>query len=123
MTQEAVIVAKDLCFAYGSVPVLTNVSFELFAGDFLGIIGPNGGGKTTLLKLLMGFLKPDSGKLEILGKPTSEARQDVGYVPQRLPFDRLFPISVMEVVLAGRLAHLPWYGAFNAKTNNSHGKH
>ncbi len=110
-----VIVAHDLCFAYGTAPVLSHVSFEILEGQFVGIIGPNGGGKTTLLKLLMGFLKPDSGSLTIFGKDPANARNDIAYVPQRLPFDKLFPISVFEVVLTGRLSHLPWYGAYSTR--------
>lgn len=110
-----VIVANDLCFAYSAAPVLSHVSFEILEGQFVGIIGPNGGGKTTLLKLLMGFLKPDSGTLKIFDKDPCDARSEIAYVPQRLPFDRLFPISVLEVVLTGRLSHLPWYGAYSAR--------
>jgi zinc transport system ATP-binding protein len=94
--------------------VLTNVSFQILQGEFIGVIGPNGGGKTTLLKLLMGFLKPASGSLKIFGNNPADARHDIGYVPQRMPFDRLFPISVWEVVLTGRLAHLPWHGVYKA---------
>ncbi|MDP1834310.1 MAG: ABC transporter ATP-binding protein [Chlamydiales bacterium] len=113
MSSEPVVIAQDLCFAYGTAPVLTNVSFQIMPGEFVGIIGPNGGGKTTLLKLMLGFLKPSSGSLKIFDKAPNDAHYDVAYVPQRLPFDRLFPISVMEVVLTGRLATLPWYGAYS----------
>lgn len=111
---QAAIVAEDLCFAYSTAPVLTHVSFEILAGEFVGIIGPNGGGKTTLLKLILGFLKPDSGTLTIFGKAPAAALNEVAYVPQRMPFDRLFPISVFDVVLTGRLRQLPWYGAHSA---------
>jgi zinc transport system ATP-binding protein len=102
-------------FAYQDAPVLTDVSFRAAEGEFLGIIGPNGGGKTTLLKLILGFLKPTSGQIEVLGKPPGIATTRIAYVAQGLRFDRQFPISVMELVLSGRLSRLPWYGAYNPK--------
>lgn len=107
-----IIVAHQLCFAYEDTLVLDHTSFSVQQGEFVGIIGPNGGGKTTLLKLLMGFLKPKCGSLRILGKTPQEAISDISYVPQNLRYDRQFPISVIELVLTGRLAHLPWYGRF-----------
>lgn len=108
-----VVQVEDLCFSYGEAPVLSHVNFEVASGDFVGIIGPNGGGKTTLLKILMGFLQPQSGAVKIFGLPPSRIAGKVGYVPQRLPFDRQFPISVLEVVLTGRLSRLPWYGLYS----------
>lgn len=102
-----------VCFSYQDVLVLKDVSFAVNSGEFIGIIGPNGGGKTTLLKLLMGFLKPSKGILEIFGSSPAAARKQIAYVPQSLRFDRDFPLSVLELVLEGRLAHLPWYGKFS----------
>jgi zinc transport system ATP-binding protein len=95
---------RDLWFSYGKNLVLKDVEFVLEQGDFLGIIGPNGGGKTTLLKLLLGILKPDRGRIRILGEEPHDAKLRVGYVPQDTAFNRTFPISVMDVVLMGRLA-------------------
>lgn len=100
------IIAEHLCFKYDKTEVLSDVSFEVKEGDFLGIIGPNGGGKTTLLQLLIGFLSPTKGLLKIYDSP-------IAYVPQNMRFDRYFPISVMELVLGGRLSHLPWYGIYS----------
>ncbi len=113
--KKIIVKFDDVNFAYGDVPALTDVSFEVFAGEFMGIIGPNGGGKTTLLKLLMGFLSPQSGTISLFGKDPDAMRQHVGYVPQNLRYDRQFPISVMEVVLSGLLSHLPWYGRFSGE--------
>lgn len=95
---------RDLWFSYGDSVVLKDVEFVLQEGDFLGIIGPNGGGKTTLLKLLLGILKPDRGLIRVLGEEPHDAKLRVGYVPQDTEFNRTFPISVMDVALMGRLA-------------------
>lgn len=112
---EPAIVLDHVCFAYQDRLVLKNISFVVKSGEFIGMIGPNGGGKTTLLKLIMGFLKPFSGQISIFsGSPTSVLQQ-IAYVPQSLRFDKQFPISVMELVMGGRLSHLPWYGVFSKK--------
>ena len=104
----SVILAENLSFAYGSNCVLRNVSFAVEKGEFVGIIGPNGGGKTTLLYLLMSFLKPATGSLEVLGSSPKKARQKIGWVPQNFLYDRHFPITVLEVVLMGRLTGKSW---------------
>ncbi|HEY5236139.1 MAG TPA: metal ABC transporter ATP-binding protein [Rhabdochlamydiaceae bacterium] len=98
----------QLFFQYEEAPILENVSFEIRAGEFVGIFGPNGGGKTTLLKLLMGFLKSQKGTVEILGKSPKMARQEIGYVPQVSNLDRQFPITVLDVVMMGCLEKSIW---------------
>lgn len=110
-----IITLENLCFSYEEAQILKDISFTIQEGKFVGVIGPNGGGKTTLLKLLMGFLKPDSGKMTIFGKSPVEARGEISYVPQTLRYDKQFPISVLELVLEGRLSHLSWYGKFSAE--------
>ncbi len=112
ISRPPAVAASRVVFGYGPLPVLYGVNFEIQDGETIGIIGPNGGGKTTLLKLIMGFLKPDAGEIRIFGWPQRQARELLAYVPQRLPFDRDFPISVLEVVLTGRLNRMPWYGAW-----------
>lgn len=109
----------NLSFAYQDSPVLQNATFHIASGEFVGVIGPNGGGKTTLLKLLMGFLKPTSGTIELFDQPPAYARQHLAYVPQSMQFDRQFPISVFDVVLLGRLSQLPWYGRYHKKDKNA----
>lgn len=94
---------EDVCFSYNGDPVLKDVNLILEQGEFLGIIGPNGGGKTTLLKLMLGVLKPDKGRIRLLGEEPHDAGRRVGYVPQNTDFNRNFPISVMDVTLMGRL--------------------
>ncbi|MGD9409641.1 MAG: ABC transporter ATP-binding protein [Thiohalocapsa sp.] len=94
-------------FAYGEVPVLQDVSLDVARGEFLGIVGPNAGGKSTLLKLILGLLKPSAGGIRVLGEPPRRARRRIGYVPQYPGFARDFPIGVEDVVLMGRFG-LGW---------------
>lgn len=106
-TQAPIISVKNVFFAYGQSPILEHISFEVKAGDYLGVIGPNGGGKTTLLKLMLGLLRPSTGEIKLLGDSVlrSANRHRIGYVPQRgSSDDRLFPGTVEEVVLSGRTA-------------------
>ena len=92
---------RNVCFAFGRSEVLHNVSFELPPRCFAAVIGPNGGGKTTLLRLLLGELKPRFGSVEVLGRRPAQARSDVGFVPQSAAFDSDFPVSVREVAALG----------------------
>lgn len=112
---NAIIEVKNVSFAYQESKILQKISFEISQGEFIGIIGPNGGGKTTLLKLLMGFLDPMEGSIQILGMQPSKTQTQLAYVPQVLRYDKQFPISVYELVLTGRLSHLPWYGRYSAR--------
>jgi zinc transport system ATP-binding protein len=99
-----VLVKLEKChFSYGSVKVLQNVNFSVGPRKIVCIVGPNGGGKSTLLKLILGLERPESGKIEVLGKSPKRAREQVGYMPQQVNFDPLFPISVEEIVRMGRL--------------------
>jgi zinc transport system ATP-binding protein len=96
---QPILAARDVTFAYDSEPILDRVSLEIGRRDFLAIVGPNGGGKTTLLKVLLGLLTPQSGRVE--RHPTRAAA--LGYVPQFATFDRDFPLRVADVVAMGRL--------------------
>jgi len=100
---EPVIEVENVSFSYRGLAVLEDVSFTLQEKEFLAFIGPNGGGKTTLIKLLLGLLKPDSGKIRIYGKPPEKTAHRIGYVPQDVATNKAFPISVLDVVLMGRL--------------------
>lgn len=112
---DPAIIIDHLSFAYAQTTVLSHVSLTIERGEFVGLIGPNGGGKTTLLKLIMGFLKPHQGNILLFGKSPLQqtAHPRLAYVPQSTRFDRDFPISVIEVVLSGLLSRLPWYGYFH----------
>lgn len=113
-SQEVAIAVKNLSFGYTrDHSVLSHVSFDVLKGEFIGIIGPNGGGKTTLLKLLIGFLLPQDGEISIFGQSTTSYPNGIAYVPQALHYDKQFPITIMDLVLGGRLSRLPWWGKFS----------
>lgn len=97
-------------FGYDKELVLKNVSFEIQEGQFIGIIGPNGGGKSTLLKLLLGLLDPWKGSILVDGMHPPV--NTMAYVPQVFASDKAFPITVLEVVLGGRLRNLSPWGIF-----------
>jgi len=99
------ITISDLSHAYEKMTVLQGVNLEIAQGEFLGIIGPNGGGKTTLLRLIMGLLPIQRGKITLFGKEPALMRHRIGYVPQVNSIDRDFPITVLELVMLGALTH------------------
>ena len=99
-------------FSYRGLPVLQDVNLSIEPGEFIGIFGPNGGGKTTLLRLLLGFITPDSGSLRVFGERPEKVRHRIGYVPQIHRTDPDFPISVSELIALGRLARKPFFGGF-----------
>jgi zinc transport system ATP-binding protein len=93
---------KGLWVCRAEHAVLEDINLELEAADFLGLIGPNGGGKSTLLKVMLGLIKPDRGEIRIFGLTPEAARGRVGYMPQKTMFDQSFPVKVLDVVLMGR---------------------
>ncbi len=106
---------QNLSVYYGEDCALEKVSLNVAENEFLGIIGPNGGGKTTLLKAILGLVQPTAGTVRIFGQSGERGRRNIGYVPQFSRFDRRFPISVEEVVLMGRLAvRSSWFVRYDA---------
>ncbi|UCD64241.1 MAG: ABC transporter ATP-binding protein [Candidatus Zixiibacteriota bacterium] len=103
MATDAVISIKDVCFSYNSRPVLEGVTLSVAEKQFVWIVGPNGGGKTTLVKLVLGLLQPKSGTIEIFGQSPVAARTRIGYMPQQAQLDHRFPVTVMDVTMMGRL--------------------
>lgn len=94
---------RHVWLSFRGMTVLEDVTFSIDPGEFVGIIGPNGGGKSVLLKVILGLLRPDRGEVRIFGRPSGQAGGDVAYVPQYPPFDPRFPIRVLDVVMLGRL--------------------
>ncbi|GFK94639.1 Zinc import ATP-binding protein ZnuC [Fundidesulfovibrio magnetotacticus] len=90
-------------YAYGETLALRDATLRVPRGEYLAVLGPNGGGKTTLLRLLLGLARPRSGTVRVLGLPPSEAARRVGYMPQTTASGRAFPVSVLETALMGRL--------------------
>ena len=102
---------------YDAHDILKDINLTVERNEFLGIIGPNGGGKTTLLKVILGMLKPTSGSVRVLGMDPVNARHQIGYVPQYIHYDRQFPIKVWDVVRMGRLGKLGYRPFFSKRDN------
>jgi zinc transport system ATP-binding protein len=104
---------NNVSFGYGARKVITDATFDVPSKSMMTVLGPNGGGKTTLLRLILGLNEPDEGEIEVLGRSATAARGTVGYMPQHMDFDTKFPISVIEVVLMGLLGERlsGWYSA------------
>jgi len=105
---------ENVSFSYNGTPVIEEVTLTIHPGDFIAMIGPNGGGKTTLLKLILGLLEPDSGTIQVMDRPALAAAPSIGYVPQNVNINNTFPVSALDVVLMGK--HNPkrrwaWYSA------------
>jgi len=115
LSTEQDIVIEDVSFSYEGPPVLEHVSLTVEKGEMLGIVGPNGGGKSTLLKIVLGLLRPDEGRVTVLGRSPREGRGEIGYVPQSALFSRDFPISVEEAVLMGRLGRTRFLGGYSRR--------
>ena len=111
---EPILRVEGVSFSYGASPVLEGIDLSVPEGEFLGIVGPNAGGKSTLLKLILGLLEPSRGRIEVLGRRPAEARGKIGYVPQYPAFARDFPVSVEQVVLTGRLGRRNLAGRYSA---------
>jgi zinc transport system ATP-binding protein len=110
--KKRIIEFQKVNYSYENNPAVENITFSITEKDFFGIIGPNGGGKTTILKLMLGLISPQRGTVRVFGKDPRLSHQLIGYVPQYATFDFDFPISVEEVVLAGRLSRAPLFGGY-----------
>lgn len=104
---------QDISFSFEQIPVLEHVSLQIQDGEFVGLVGPNGGGKSTLIRIILGLLNPSSGMLRVLGTNPRKACRKIGYVPQYPAFERDFPITVEQLVLMGRLNRA--WGGYSAQ--------
>lgn len=93
---------KQVYFSYNDTPVLENINLNIMEKDMMAIIGPNGGGKTTLLKVILGLVKPDSGRVTVSGTGPDRGRRNIGYLQQNPSIDLSFPMDVLGTVLMGR---------------------
>lgn len=111
---DKLIELRDVTAGYGNKIALRNVTLDVWKDDFLGIIGPNGGGKTTLLKVILGLLPPVSGTICFYGEGDERVSSlKIGYLPQMSLIDKKFPISVREVIASGLSAEKPLFRSFN----------
>ena len=113
--RDAIIEIRDLWFSFNSMPVLKEVNLTVRRGDFIALLGPNGGGKTTLLKLILGLLKPDRGSIKVFSEPAGKSTHRIGYMPQHLHVNQGFPISVLDAVLMGKLRPGRGWSRYSAK--------
>jgi zinc transport system ATP-binding protein len=105
MSTYSAISLRNVTFSYGGEPALEDVNVSVEERQAVCIVGPNGGGKTTLVKLILGLLAPQRGEVRVFGLPPHRARLRIGYMPQHVQHDPLFPVTVMDIVLMGRLGH------------------
>jgi len=111
MSHSAALRFNDVCFAYEHQEILHNVDLSIPDRSLVAVVGPNGGGKTTLMRLALGLLKPRRGTVHVFGDTPERRRCSIGYVAQHLRFDPAFPVSVLDVVLMGRVDR-HWLGPY-----------
>ncbi|WP_138418486.1 metal ABC transporter ATP-binding protein [Aquibacillus sediminis] len=115
---ESLVKMENVSYAYENKQVLSHVDFEIQRGAFIGLVGPNGGGKTTLIKLLLGILKPQQGTIQLFGSPLNKFNQwnKIGFVSQKAnTFNRGFPATVYEVVSMGLTSKIGYMKFFKHK--------
>lgn len=113
-SRPTVVEMRGVSYCFGHRPVVDDVDLDVYEDDFLGIVGPNGGGKTTLLKIILGLIAPHKGTVRVLGTTAAEARTRLGYVPQYANFALDVPVTVHELVMTGRLARAKFGRRYSA---------
>ncbi len=112
MSDKTIISIERLSFSYNATPVLEDVNVFVNEKDFIWIVGPNGGGKTTLLKLMLGLLSPKKGKIHVFDKSPADVRSRMGYMPQVANLDPKFPVNALDIAMMGRLGNGNSFGPF-----------
>ena len=115
MIENEVVCLENVWVQYDNVVVLEDINLCLKELDFVSVIGPNGGGKTTFLKLMLSLVEPSKGTVCVLGKSPEQSRHEIGYVPQQATLDPKFPINVWDVTLMGRLGKIPPFKRYSAE--------
>lgn len=108
---------ENVSFKMNGLSILEDINLSIDDRDFIAIIGPNGGGKTTLLKIILGLIKPTTGRVRVYGRSTHKSSDLIGYLPQHVSFDPAFPINVFETTLSGR-----YHGILKPYTDNDREK-
>ena len=112
----------NLQYRIGEQVILKDITFEVNQGEYVALLGPNGGGKSTLVKLILGLIKPTAGEIEIFGKKQKEFNEwyKIGYVPQNVSlFDNNFPLSVYETVSLGLASRKAWFSMLDIEDKRS----
>lgn len=112
MNERPAVAIEDVSFSYDGTPVVSGANLTVGCSEFVTIVGPNGGGKSTLLRLVLGLLVPDSGSVRVFGCRPEESKPRMGYVPQHCDTDPSFPATVLDVVLMGRLGRTRVFGTY-----------
>lgn len=106
---ELLVELNNISAGYDGKIILDDINMKIFSKDFIGVIGPNGGGKTTLLKIILNIIKPLAGEINIY----SDSKNIFGYLPQMNDTDKFFPISIIDVVLSGLMSKKNLWGRYN----------
>lgn len=101
--EKEIISLHEVSFAFNGLRIFDSINLSVYDGEFACVVGPNGGGKTTLLKLILGLLQQQKGTVRLFGRSPAAVRARVGYMPQQVHLDVKFPVTVREVVLMGRV--------------------
>jgi zinc transport system ATP-binding protein len=119
---QPIVELRDVTFGFppqgAARPVVEHIDLQVAADDYLGVIGPNGGGKTTLLRIMLGMLKPQHGEVRVFGHRPCDVRRRIGYVPQHAQIDATVPATVLDIVLMGRLGLTRW-GAWYGRSHRA----
>lgn len=113
MTTPPPIQIENVDFSYGPTSILEKAFLTIGEREFVSVVGPNGGGKTTLLKIILGLLEPQTGSVSIFGKQPEKGRKQIGYLPQHASLDAKFPVCATDVVLMGRLGNTRGIGFYS----------